>query len=265
LRGHVNIKIDMAVAGCKVPLGNSQKEMAVFRLDLIRIFGWHRLYPFFFYFTTSCYVCQVKYFGRSAQIGSVLLVKATDADERIDGKRENDGAAIGFQTCTFTDCLHDLRLVFVRGQKDDGIGLLRKGRADQLLCLAVANASGVQNGGTRCSRRAAAVDDLIGEPLFCSEQSWQREISEWADGRIAELSLEGSFRLSYNGSMFALEGLGVLLTFEHLVDCSEGSGLVFRPLHPVKESSFYLIWSKYQTFTPIAERFLSQITRSFSE
>ena len=114
-------------------------------------------------------------------------------------------------------------------------------------------------------KKAISVDDLIGEPLFCSEQSWQREISEWADGRIAELSLEGSFRLSYNGSMFALEGLGVLLTFEHLVDCSEGSGLVFRPLHPVKESSFYLIWSKYQTFTPIAERFLSQITRSFSE
>ena len=114
-------------------------------------------------------------------------------------------------------------------------------------------------------KKAISVDDLIGEPLFCSEQSWQREISEWADGRIAELSLEGSFRLSYNGSMFALEGLGVLLTFEHLVDCSEGSGLVFRPLHPVKESSFYLIWSKYQTFTPIAERFLSQISRSFSE
>ena len=81
----------------------------------------------------------------------------------------------------------------------------------------------------------------------------------------SELRLEGSFRLSYNGSMFALEGLGILLTFEHLVDCSENSGLVFRPLDPVKESSFYLIWSKYQTFTPIAERFLSQITQSFSE
>ena len=114
-------------------------------------------------------------------------------------------------------------------------------------------------------KKVITVDDLSGEPLFCSEQSWQREIREWAGGRADELSLEGSFRLSYNGSMFALEGLGILLTFEHLVDCSESSGLVFRPLYPVKESSFYLIWSKYQTFTPIAERFLSQITRSFSK
>ena len=105
-------------------------------------------------------------------------------------------------------------------------------------------------------KKVITVDDLSGEPLFCSEQSWQREIREWAGGRADELSLEGSFRLSYNGSMFALEGLGILLTFEHLVDCSENSGLVFRPLNPVKESSFYLIWIKYQTFTPIAEIFL---------
>ena len=114
-------------------------------------------------------------------------------------------------------------------------------------------------------KKAITVDDLIGEPLFCSEQSWEREINEWAGERYGELRLEGSFRLSFNGSMFALEGLGILLTFEHLVDCSEGSGLVFRPLYPVKESSFYLIWGKYQVLTPIAERFLAQITQSFSK
>ena len=114
-------------------------------------------------------------------------------------------------------------------------------------------------------KKAITVDDLIGEPLFCSEQSWEREINEWAGERYGELRLEGSFRLSFNGSMFALEGLGILLTFEHLVDCSEGSGLVFRPLDPVKESGFYLIWGKYQVLTPIAERFLAQITQSFSK
>jgi DNA-binding transcriptional LysR family regulator len=113
-------------------------------------------------------------------------------------------------------------------------------------------------------KKAITVDDLIGVPLFSSEQSLEREISEWAGERHSELRLEGSLRLSFNGSMFALEGLGVLLTFEHLVDCSEGSGLVFRPLDPVKESGFYLIWGKYQVLTPIAERFLTQITQSFS-
>ena len=114
------------------------------------------------------------------------------------------------------------------------------------------------------AKKSVTIDDLTGMPLFCSEQSWQREIKEWAGARFGELHLEGSFRLSYNGSMFALEGLGLLLTFERLTDCSKGSGLVFRPLSPVKETGFYLIWNKYQTFTPIAEKFLSQIMQSFN-
>ena len=115
------------------------------------------------------------------------------------------------------------------------------------------------------AKTSITVNDLIGEPLFSSEQSWQREINEWAGEQFGELHLEGSFRLSYNGSMFALEGLGILLTLEHLIDCSEESGLVFRPLDPVMKTNFYLIWSKHQTFTPIAERFLSQITQSFAD
>ena len=76
--------------------------------------------------------------------------------------------------------------------------------------------------------------------------------------------LEGSFRLAYNGSMFAREGLGVLLTLNNLIDTSPESGLVFRPLYPRLEMTMYLIWNKYQSFTPIAERFMKQIQTSFS-
>ena len=103
----------------------------------------------------------------------------------------------------------------------------------------------------------------MGLPLFCSEQSWEKDIPAWSGSRMQELRLEGSFRLSYNGSMFAREGLGYLLTFDHLVDTSPGSGLVFRPLFPRLETKLYLIWKKYQTFSPIAERFLGQVQGSF--
>ena len=75
-------------------------------------------------------------------------------------------------------------------------------------------------------------------------------------------SLEGSFRLAYNGSLFAREGLGILLTLNNLVDTSPESGLVFLPLYPHLEMKMYLIWNKYQSFTPIAERLLSAITSS---
>ena len=107
------------------------------------------------------------------------------------------------------------------------------------------------------------VDDLIGLPLFTSEQGWEGDIRRWAGSRFEALHLEGSSRLAYNASLFVREGLGYQLSFRHLVDTSEGSGLVFRPLFPPAEVSLYLIWNKYQTFTPIAERFLAQVRRDF--
>ena len=43
-----------------------------------------------------------------------------------------------------------------------------------------------------------------------------------------------------------------------------GSGLVFRPLAPKLETKIYLIWKKYQVFTPIAERLLRLLESEFS-
>ena len=115
------------------------------------------------------------------------------------------------------------------------------------------------------AKTSIRIDDLIGLPLFCSEQGWEQDIVKWCGRRIEELHLEGSFRLSYNGSLFVREGLGYLLTFDHLIDTSPESGLVFRPLSPGLEIKIYLIWKKYQVFTPIAERLLEKLKERFGE
>ena len=112
-------------------------------------------------------------------------------------------------------------------------------------------------------KKTIRIDDLVSLPLFCSDQSWENDIPRWAGDRMSELHLEGSFKLSYNGSMFAKEHLGYLLTFNKLIDTSENSGLVFRPLSPKLETGLYLVWKKYQTFSPIASKFLNQIKDSF--
>ena len=112
-------------------------------------------------------------------------------------------------------------------------------------------------------KKAIRVDDLAGLPLFCSEQSWENDIPRWAEEKMDSLHLEGSFRLAYNASIFAKEHLGYLLTFDRLVDTSPGSGLVFRPRTPRLETKLYLVWKKYQTFSPIAERFVKQIRSAF--
>ncbi|SDM40685.1 DNA-binding transcriptional regulator, LysR family [Actinomyces ruminicola] len=114
-------------------------------------------------------------------------------------------------------------------------------------------------------KEAVTVDDLAGLPLFCSEQSWARDIPTWAGSRMGELQLEGTFRLPYNGSVFAREGLGYLLTFDRLVDTSPSSGLAFRPLTPALESRMYLIWRRRQALSPIAERFLARLRASLAD
>ena len=106
-------------------------------------------------------------------------------------------------------------------------------------------------------------EDLKGLPLFCSEQAWNGDIKMWAGSSFSKMKLEGSFRLSYNGSIFVREGLGYLLTFRHLIDTSKENGLVFRPLEPALKTALYIAWNRYQTFTPIAERFLQQLRESF--
>ena len=102
-------------------------------------------------------------------------------------------------------------------------------------------------------------EDLKGLPLFCSGQGWRTDLPRWCGGRIEELTLEGTFRLSYNGAVFTQEGLGYLLTFQHLTDTRPGSGLVFRPLSPPLEAPMYLIWKKGAAFTPIARRFIREL------
>ena len=112
-------------------------------------------------------------------------------------------------------------------------------------------------------KQTIRAEDLAGLPMFSSEQAWNGDIKKWAGSSFSKMKLEGSFRLSYNGSIFAREGLGYLLTFRHLIDTSDGSGLVFRPLDPSLETTLYIAWNRYQAFTPIAERFLQQLKESF--
>ncbi|MCM1536138.1 MAG: substrate-binding domain-containing protein, partial [Clostridium sp.] len=108
-------------------------------------------------------------------------------------------------------------------------------------------------------KQAIQFEDLLGLPLFCSEQGWRTDLPRWCGSRLEELQLEGSFRLSYNGSIFAKEGLGYLLTFENLIYTNQENGLVFRPLFPTLETNMYVIWKKRQIFTPIAQRFIEEL------
>lgn len=111
-------------------------------------------------------------------------------------------------------------------------------------------------------KQTVRADDLLGEELICSEQSVEVDIPRWCGKKADKLHFTGHTNLAYNGSVFVREGLGLMLCFEHLIEPSEKNGLVFRPLEPKLENRLYLIWKKYQVFTPIAQKLLDAFLES---
>ncbi len=112
---------------------------------------------------------------------------------------------------------------------------------------------------------AVRAEDLEGEPLFCSLQGWERFVGPWCGESVVRMRLEGTFRLSYNGAQFVHEGLGLLLTFDRLVDVSPGSGLVFRRLSPRLETPLFLVRDRHRVQTRIAGAFWAHMAEAFAD
>lgn len=111
------------------------------------------------------------------------------------------------------------------------------------------------------AKKAIHPEDLYDQELICSEQSIEVDMPRWCGKKADRLNFTGTTNLAYNGSVFVKEGLGLMLCFEHLISASEANGLVFRPLEPRLENRLYLIWKKYQVFSPIAQRLLDAILK----
>lgn len=104
-------------------------------------------------------------------------------------------------------------------------------------------------------------NDLLGENLMTSDQSMRADIPRWCGEKLDQLNFIGFVNLFYNAAVFVRAELGLHLTFEHLI--SEGNGLVFRPLSPPLENRTYVVWKKYQVFTPIAETVIDVLKETF--
>lgn len=109
------------------------------------------------------------------------------------------------------------------------------------------------------------VDDLLGIDLICSAQAMQVDIPRWCGEKTDMLNLSGTLNLVYNGSVFVREGLGYMLSFDKLANTGSDSELCFRPLFPALETRMYVVWKKYQVFTPAAERLLKEMKKQFSK
>ena len=113
-------------------------------------------------------------------------------------------------------------------------------------------------------KQSVTATDLIGYDLMSSPQSLEADFPRWCGEKLDELTITGTVNLFYNGTVFVKAGDCLLLTFEHLADTGNESELCFRPLTPILESKMYIIWTRYQVFSPIADRLIDEIKSHFT-
>jgi len=112
-------------------------------------------------------------------------------------------------------------------------------------------------------REAVSVEDLLDLPLICSRQGIIEDYPKAFQEKMDSLHIIATFNLAYNASILVREGVGYALTFDKLADTSSESELTFRPLTPPLETKMYMIWKKYQVFSPAAEALLGEARKRF--
>jgi len=112
-------------------------------------------------------------------------------------------------------------------------------------------------------KETVQVDDLLDVPLICSRQGITEDYPKVFQEKMDSLRIVATFNLAYNAGVLVREGVGCALTFDKLADTSAESDLTFRPLEPALETRMYLIWKKYQVFSPAAEILLREVRERF--
>ncbi len=113
-------------------------------------------------------------------------------------------------------------------------------------------------------KEAVTLDDLYGLPLICSRQWMDQDFPRWFERNTEKLQIVATFNLVYNAAVMVREGIGYAISYDKLTDTGEASELCFRPLAGVPESEMYVVWRRYQTFTPVAELLLDELRRRFA-
>lgn len=111
--------------------------------------------------------------------------------------------------------------------------------------------------------RKITVEDLLPYNIIISTQGLSEEITGWCGDRANELKVTDTVNLAYNGSVFVKEHVAVMLSYQGLVNTSPENGLAWIPLYPELTTPSYLIWRKYQKFTPIVGKFLEHLSEAF--
>lgn len=101
-------------------------------------------------------------------------------------------------------------------------------------------------------------------PLICSRQWVDYELPQWFGSDTNDVNITATYNLPYNGAVMAKAGIGYAMMLDKLVQTDENSELIFRPLLDVPKAEMYIIWRKYQAFTPVSQLLVKALRDKFS-
>ena len=99
-----------------------------------------------------------------------------------------------------------------------------------------------------------AVSHYAGSEELSSLESYLTGVGEGAS-----LNVIATYNLVYNASLLVEDGLGYAICFDKLINTTGDSRLCMRPLIPQRKNAGYLIWKKYQVFSPAVQMFIDRV------
>ena len=105
-------------------------------------------------------------------------------------------------------------------------------------------------------REEIRLSDLMGLPVIVS-----RAAEPYLAGSVelSSLNVVATYNLVYNASLLVEDGLGYAICFDKLINTSGNSRLCMRPIVPQMKAAGYLIWKKYQVFSPAVQMFIDRM------
>ena len=106
------------------------------------------------------------------------------------------------------------------------------------------------------------LSDLKGLPIIVSRAA---EPYFTSSKELSSLNIIATYNLVYNASLLVEDGLGYAICFDKLINTTGNSRLCMRPIVPQMKTAGYLIWKKYQIFSPAVQMFIERIRSSLSD
>ena len=100
------------------------------------------------------------------------------------------------------------------------------------------------------------LSDLRGLPVIISRAAAPHYSGS---DELSSLNIVATYNLIYNASLLVEDGLGYAICFDKLINTTGDSPLCMRPIVPAMKSTGYLIWKKYQVFSPAVQMFIDRV------